>query len=141
MNYHKCSTITRAQKIVVKECRSSFELENPSRVPVEKIQVDGCLIDDDSERCDWLFFFRSHCEIAIFVELKGCDIKKAVSQLAATLTATRGRYRNARITCFAVTSRYPSQGPSVQKLTKDFYRKYSVPLIVKNSRKIVNIDC
>ena len=141
MNYHKCTTITNAKKIVVKECRSSFELVNPSLVAVEKIQVDGCLIDDDSERCDWLFVIKSHCETAFFVELKGCDIKKAVSQLGATLTATRGRFKNARITCFAVTSRYPSQGPSVQKLTREFYRRFSVPLLVKNARKIVNIDC
>lgn len=126
---------------MVKECRSSFELANPSRVPVEKIQVDGCLIDDGSERCDWLFVFKTHCDIAFYVELKGCDIKKAVSQLGATLAATRERFKNSQITCFAVTSRYPSQGPSVQKLVKDFYRKFSVQLIVKNCRKIVNIDC
>jgi hypothetical protein len=141
MNYDRCTTVSIDKSIVVRESRSSFELSNPSRLPVQKIQVDGCLIDNDSERCDWLFTFTTNIEIAFYIELKGCDVRKAVSQLGATLAATRDRFKDAQITCYAVTTRYPSQGPSVQRLTKEFYRKYSVPLIVKNGRKTVEIDC
>ena len=126
---------------MVRENRSSFELVNKNKIKVEKIQVDGCLITGDTERCDWLLVAKCAEEVAHFVELKGCDLKKAISQLGTTLNATKERYKTARRKCYAVTTRVPKQGPSVQMLARAFYKEHSVPLIVKNIRATVEVDC
>ncbi len=139
MNYEHCTTVTSIKRVVVKEKRSSFELINTSRISVEKIKVDGCLISDNSERCDWLFVIKSCEEFAYFIELKGCDLKKAISQLESTIISTKDRFKDTSKKCYVVTSRVPKQGPSVQRFVREFYRKYSIVLVIKNIRATVDI--
>lgn len=55
MNYQGCTEITNNSNIVVKENKSSFCLINEGNKPIEKILVDGCLINKSQEKCDWLF--------------------------------------------------------------------------------------
>jgi hypothetical protein len=139
VNYEHCTTVTSIKRVVVKEKRSSFELINTSRISVEKIKVDGCLISDNSERCDWLFVIKSCEEFAYFIELKGCDLKKAISQLESTIISTKDRFKDTSKKCYVVTSRVPKQGPSVQRFVREFYRKYSIVLVIKNIRATVDI--
>ena len=140
MDYSKCMTIESSSKIVVRENRSSFELINDRKYKVEKIQVDGCLITGDKERCDWLLVVKSAEATAHFVELKGSDLKKAISQLGATLNDTKEHLKKTQRRCYAVTTRVPKQGPSVQKLAQAFYKEHAVLLIVKNIRASVKVD-
>lgn len=141
LNYAKCTTVESGSKVVVRENRSSFELVNKNKRKIEKIQVDDCLIRGAEERCDWLLVAKCKVDVAHFVELKGCDLKKAISQLGSTLNATKKEYQGTRRKCYAVTTRVPKQGPSVQMLAKAFYKKHSVPLVVKNIRASVDVDC
>lgn len=142
MNYKGCTTVENGSKIVVQDNRSSFALINKNKIEVEKIQIDGCLITGEAERCDWLLVAKcSEGEIAYFVELKGSDLDKAISQLGNTLKATQNRYKSAQRKCYAVTTRVPKYGPSVQMLVSEFYKKYAVLLIVKNIRASEEVIC
>ena len=141
MSYELCTSVVKDTRVVVRENRSSFELVNEERHTIEKVKVDGCLITGDHERCDWLLVAKCNPDVAYFIELKGCDLKKAISQLGATLKATKDRYNSTNRKCYAVTTRVPKQGPSVQKLAREFYKEHSVPLEVKNIRASVEVAC
>ncbi len=64
------------------DVRSStkYIYENDSLDELTKYRVDGCLINDDNSKCDYLLL---NCtkEVSYFVELKGSDLTKAVEQI------------------------------------------------------------
>lgn len=131
MDYALCTIPTTDSRVVVQENRSKFEVVNKDRLSVNKVEVDGCLIGDHLEKCDWIISIDS-LNRAFFIELKGCDIDKAISQLKSTLIHTRSKYQNYDRECFAVTSRIPKHGSSMQKRKMDFFRQTNVTLSVKN---------
>ena len=139
MNYNKCTTVVNDSKVVVKEHRSSFELRNTARLKIEKIQVDDCLIDDARERCDWLLVSREEKKRALYVELKGADIGKAIRQLEATLGYTKTDFPQCKRECYVVSTRVPKHGPAVHKRMIDFQKKNKATLLVKNVRAVVEI--
>jgi hypothetical protein len=139
MNYKKCTTEVNDSKVVVKEHRSSFELRNTARLKIEKIQVDGCLIDDTRERCDWLLVNREEKKRALYIELKGADIGKAIRQLEATLGYTKTDFSQCKSECYVVSTRVPKHGPAVHKRMIDFQKKNKAALLVKNVRAVVEI--
>ena len=138
MDYNKCTSEVSDPNIVVKEKRSSFQLRNPQRLSIKKIQVDGCLIDDDRERCDWLLVVGNDNTRALYIELKGSDIDKAIKQLTATLIYTKSDFVEAKRECFVVSTRVPKYGPSVHKRALVFYKQNGATLAVKNIRAIVD---
>jgi hypothetical protein len=139
MNYKKCTTIVDHSKVVVKEHKSSFELRNTARLKIEKIQVDDCLINDTRERCDWLLINREEKMRALYIELKGADIDKAVRQLEATLRYTKADFSQCKKECYIVSTRVPKHGPSVHRRTIDFYKKNKATLVIKNVRAVVEL--
>lgn len=68
--------------IVCTDQKSSpkYIYENIAEDALTKYKVDGCLIDDDGSKCDFLLL---NCdkEISYFIELKGSDLMKAVEQI------------------------------------------------------------
>jgi len=71
--------------IAVSENTRRFEIRNDKSKFVNKVRVDGCLIDDNRECCDYLFEIDKSISLVIYVELKGSDIQKAYNQLIATI--------------------------------------------------------
>jgi hypothetical protein len=132
MDYDLCSTETTDSRVVVQENRSRFEVQNSGRESLKKVQVDGCLIDDHIEKCDWIIEVNNQSQRALFIELKGCDVDKAISQLKSTLVHTQIRYANYAKECFAVTTRIPKHGASIRKKCLDFHRQTKVTLSIKN---------
>ena len=140
MNYEKCTTATRDSTIVLRENRSKFEIHNKEKHVINKIQVDGCLISEKHEKCDWIVTFdNKKTKRAIFIELKGCQLEKAVSQLKTTLHLTTDYFIDHEKECYAVTTRVPKHGTSVRKIAIDFYRKTNTPLSVKNEVCVVHL--
>ena len=71
----------------IKEQNRVFSIRKNSEDQVVGLKVDGCIIENNSERCDGLFFVwrPSVARFAIvLVELKGTDTNKAASQFAST---------------------------------------------------------
>ncbi|WP_431080637.1 hypothetical protein [Pseudomonas thivervalensis] len=139
MNYMLCTTTTTDPIIVFSENRSRISVVNNNRIEIEKIQVDGCLIDVKLEKCDWLFCYGDNAKKAVFIELKGCDLDKAISQLRSTINHTKERYRAYKKECYAITTRVPKHGASIRKRSIDFFNQTGATLSVKNSPHSINI--
>ena len=80
MDFSQCSEETKNKKITVSEAGKKFIIKNKQEKKVIKIKVDGSLINDHRERCDWIFEIIESSEnmnLAIYLELKGKDIQKA----------------------------------------------------------------
>jgi hypothetical protein len=71
--------------IVVRDSgnKQEYRVTNDNGKEICKIKVDGCLIKE-GERCDYLIL---SCEdkSAFFVELKGHDLQKALSQIDSSI--------------------------------------------------------
>lgn len=132
MDYQNCTLEVSDSCIVVKENRSKFELKNPQRKIVKKVKVDGCLIDDARERCDWIFSLDTPISRVLYVELKGCDIEKAISQLKATIVHTKDNYIHHNKECYAITTRYPKHDSTTRKYAMDMMQKHQASLYIKN---------
>ena len=133
MNFDYCSEVTNNKKIAVSENGRKFTIDNPDRKEVIKIKVDGCLIDDDRERCDYLFEViipdtkdkeAKNIETAIYVELKGSDIEKAFKQIMATLGYLVDRHRQIDKECFIVASRVPKASAKTQELAEKLKKSH-----------------
>ena len=129
MDFTKCSQQSKNAIIVVEESGRKFRIKNPKAATVRTITIDGCLIDDKRERCDYVFELGDPCHCAIYLELKGSDIEKAVSQLTETLGYLSARHTCKKI-CHIVASRVPKAGPKVQNLKVEMARKHRVLLHV-----------
>lgn len=138
MDYKKCTIPTTDSKIVVQEKRSKFEVINRNRIELKKVEVDGCLITDNKEKCDWIISIDSMNK-ALFIELKGCDVDKAISQLKSTLEHTKDKYKNYERECYAVTTRVPKHGATVRKKSLDFFNQTKATLSIKNLKSQITI--
>ena len=75
--------IEQKNKIVTctdKISSTRYIYENDSLDELSKYNVDGCLINDDNSKCDFLLL---NCtkQISYFIELKGSDLIKAIEQI------------------------------------------------------------
>jgi hypothetical protein len=134
MSYQSCGR-TRSDKFIsVEEKGKVFRISNPTQKPVFQVRVDNCLITGNRERCDFLFEVNgagNACTDVVFVELKGRDIKKALSQLESTIKITNGRYRNITPLCYVVASSVPASNPAVTQAMIKFRRDLGAQLVVR----------
>ncbi len=134
-----CRCTTNDKIIVVSENKRKFTLVNPDCKSIEKIKVDGCLIDDNRERCDYLFEIDCPCELAIYLELKGRNIEKAYSQLVSTLGYLSSSHSSLKRECHIVASRVPRAGPKVQELKAKLAKSHKVKLVVHTIKAQIDI--
>jgi len=124
MDFDACSEITKHKIVQVSENKMKFVIKNNIETSIRKVIVDGCLINDHRQRCDYLFEINDAFNYVIYVELKGCDIEKAFEQLDSTVNICRTRHSSAKTkTCYIVASRVPKIGTKIQNLKKKFIAK------------------
>jgi len=136
MNFKKCSEEIKKKIIAVSENTRKFEIRNDNSRSVNKVRVDGCLIDDNRERCDYLFEID---KLVIYVELKGSDIQKAYNQLIATIGYCKHRHDKSVKECYIVASRVPRAGTDIQTLKKKMSSTHKVQLFVKTQKAEITI--
>lgn len=139
MDFDACSTKHKKPLIPVEESGRKFTIQNPQKALVIEVKVDGCLINDHRERCDYLFEIGQKCHCVVYLELKGADIEKAYNQLIATIGYTKEKYKDSRKICHIVASRVPKSGPKVQNLKVSMAKKYKVLLKVDTDKTSINI--
>lgn len=138
MDYLKCTVEFTDSCIVVKENKSKFELKNPNRKTIKRIQVDGCLISDERERCDWILSLDTPTPRVLYVELKGCDIEKAISQLKSTINHTITKYQKHSKECYAITTRFPRHDSTTRQYAMDMRKNHQAALYIKNL--LISVD-
>jgi hypothetical protein len=94
--------------IVVRDSgnKQEYRVTNKNGKEICKIRVDGCLIKD-GERCDYLILVCEN-QSAFFVELKGHDLKKAISQIDSSLTKLISEIKEFKIYARIVLNRNPT---------------------------------
>lgn len=140
MDWNNCTDMVRHSSVVVSESGRSFRIENNRRLPVNKLQIDGCLIDDHRQRCDWGFEICDPPEVVYYVELKGADLGKAFAQLCATMRYLGKRHRHLKRRCFIVASRVPRSGPQVQNLQVKMVKEFKALLSVETVQTRVRLE-
>jgi uncharacterized protein YjbI with pentapeptide repeats len=100
-----------------------------------RIRIDDCLIPSKQvEKCDFGFIRHSNNEL-YFVELKGKNINKAMSQIISTVSNFEDNFikipKEKRFG-FIVSSRNPLSGTETNNLKQAFAKKYGKILEIKN---------
>jgi len=124
----KCSEIVKDKLIVLSENKSKVIFQNKSEEPVTKVEVDGCQIDDNGPKCDYLVLKDKN---EYFVELKRQDIDHAFEQLIRTMSLLRKN--KGLVTCFVICTRSPLNSTKIQNKASYFRKKYDAKFIVKKS--------
>lgn len=100
-----------------------------------KIKIDDCLISSQQvEKCDFGFVRHSNNEF-YFVELKGKDVKKALSQIINTISifeSTFIKIPQAKRFGFIVSSRNPLSSVETNNLKQAFAKNYGRLLEIKS---------
>lgn len=129
MTYGACAVSSNSRTISTEENKRKLIIENPSSKAITKIRIDGCVVNDRSPRCDYMFEIGSPPEKIVYLELKGCDVEKAFTQLCATIDrfpAPNGASKE----CHIVASRVPKSGPKVQTLKVQMLKQKKTHLFV-----------
>lgn len=128
MGFGKCEDTTDQRIIVLEENRRRVIMRNPRRARIRRVLVDGCAILE-GKRCDYLIIGSNNTEY--FVELKGCDIEHAVSQLETTIKKLGEQTKTIKRYSIVVSSRCPMLTPRIQKLKLYFTKNLMSTLIIK----------
>ncbi|MGK5061866.1 hypothetical protein [Janthinobacterium sp. LB3P112] len=131
----RCINDSKDKIVVCGENGRAFRLNNKGQLSVSKILVDDCLITGGEIRCDYLLEVAPHQVgkgVAIYVELKGIDIKHAVNQLENTLNKLKVRHADYTKKCFVVSSRVPRSSINIQMVKVKFMQKWKSSFDVKN---------
>jgi len=94
----------KRNKVVVEENRKKYELINHNSDRIANFHVDGGMISSNSTiKCDNLLV-DIDAKVAIFIELKGIDLKHALEQVDAMVTRLSPDLQNYRISARIITS-------------------------------------
>jgi len=133
MHYGKCAQESTHKIITAEENKRKLTINNPSARIIKKIQIDGCL-PIEGKRCDYMFEIDTPITQVIYLELKGCDIEKAYTQLIATIDYFKTTHQHCIKECHIVASRVPRAGAKVQQLQVKMRKAKSSKLIVSTNK-------
>lgn len=139
MDFDRCSEKNKNRVITASENNMKFIIKNPNGKQVSKVTVDGCLINDHRERCDYLFEIDNPRTDVYYLELKGSNIDKAYSQLKQTLGYCRNEHVRTKKLCHIVASRVPRSGSKNQVLKKRFQKETGSKLYIGTRTVTVSI--
>jgi hypothetical protein len=134
----ECSTFLQHRKVALTGKRTStLYLLNPEERRVEQVEVDNCAINQEP-RCDWLVRLDDAISREeIYVELKGVDIRRAVVQLAATISQLSTDCLHVPKRRIVVFTRNPMTGTDVQNFKVRFFREFGARFhLVRNNAEV-----
>jgi len=132
MDFDSCTDLINHRTIRVSENKRTFSIRNTRQRQIGKVKVDGCLITNSStQKCDYLFEIKGQNKEVFYVELKGKDIERALSQIKNTIRLCEDRHNGINKKSFIVSSRVPT-GTDIQKQLKSFYQTTGFPVQIKN---------
>ncbi|MCO3935654.1 hypothetical protein [Pseudomonas aeruginosa] len=134
MSFGTCADTNNNPIVVAEELGRKLVINNNSRQTMSKVRVDGCVVTDNSLRCDYLFELGQPMEKVIYLELKGRNVEHAYEQLCATVTRFSVRHRNLEKECRIIASRVPRMGTRLQQMKVEMLKKYGASLLVNTTK-------
>ncbi len=135
MNFEECSEVTNNKIISIddKKGKSKMYLDNPSKEPLQKIKVDGCL-NITGKKCDYLIKI-DNPSIEIYIELKGKKVDIAIKQLENTIKQIYKDQSKVKIRkiCYIIHTRCPLKAQKMEQYIKKFKISYNATLKFKSS--------
>lgn len=132
----KCIRETTDSQIKFEENKRKIIFLNPQRLPYERVDVDGCTIND-GVRCDKLLLSADEREER-YVELKGTDVMHAIEQLEETIKRL-GEYTDNRHAYVISTNVAPAIDTKRQAKIKYFKERYRAELKVQEKQLTVSL--
>lgn len=123
----KCRIFRSEKNIVLKENNKTIRIDNADLSNLETIRVDGCVITNKTA-CDFAVL---NTDCGALIELKGCNVERAIQQLVET----HDYFKSARPSHtikrgYIISSRVPSFPTSMRKLEETF-RKTKMKINMK----------
>ncbi|WP_131679701.1 hypothetical protein [Metapseudomonas furukawaii] len=138
MSFGACANKTNSPLVTAAAHGRQLVIRNVKGKIISKVEVDGCVVTDNSPRCDYLFEIDAPMKKVIYLELKGKDVEKAYSQLCATMDRFSVRHAGLIKDCHIVASRVPKSGPKTQVLKVRMLKDYGARLFVNTTRHQVD---
>ena len=104
----------------------------------QKVDVDGCTITGKAIRCDKLLLSSDEHQ-EYYVELKGTDVKHAISQIEETIKKL-GEFDDCRRAYIISTNVAPAFTTYIQMKAKSFKDKFKALLIVRERQLTVALN-
>lgn len=131
-----CIRQTTDSQIRFEENKRKIIFLNPQRLPYERVDVDGCTINDGI-RCDKLLLSADEREER-YVELKGTDVMHAIDQLEETIKRL-GEYTDNRHAYVVSTNVAPAINTKRQAKIKYFKERYCAELKIQEKQLTVSL--
>lgn len=115
-------------------CNSRYLIENKDRRTYYKIDFENCVYHDrkNDTKCDYGMIVN---ESVVFIELKGSDVKKGISQLLSTVNETKNCFNGMNLKARLIVSR--NTAPNITTRSKDYrdlVRITNNPIIIKKDQ-------
>lgn len=125
-----CRTISNQKLFVFEEMKSKLTLENVDNIESTKIIVDGCEINDNSIRCDFMHLAK---DIEFYIELKGQDLVHALEQIKMTIIRLSTNIKKGNKISYIICTRSPMSSSEIQNHKLEFRKKFNSRLEIKSS--------
>ena len=132
-----CIHPTTDSNIRFEENRRKIIFQNPEKRRYLRVDVDGCTLREGM-RCDKLLLSADEHEER-YVELKGTDVKHAITQLESTIDKL-GEYDDDRHSYVICTNVAPVLTTDIQKKQKHFKQTYHSDLVIREKQLIVPLN-
>jgi hypothetical protein len=111
---------------------------NDKRETFTTIRIDGCVIKN-ARACDWVLEKSDSGRIAI--ELKGCDVDHAATQIEATFAYFRAAGLNdLKFAGLIICTKYPRHDTKVARIQQRLAKLYAAPLRVKTDGRNLSFE-
>jgi len=87
-----------------KKSLAIYTYKNSRSAKLSKYRIDGCLINDNGAKCDFLLLNCDHNK-SYFIELKGSDLSRAVDQIDRSVELLKGALSGYSINARIVVTR------------------------------------
>ena len=124
-----CTKNHKNKLIRISENGRTLLFKNPEAKEYSVTRVDGCLINDEKKKCDFLVSEKDSA--SVFVEFKGRNVEEACAQLKETINHKNVRdIIETKIACIVMCSKFPKFDTYVIKAKEHFAKKYKAHLHV-----------
>lgn len=132
INNCTCEEVSKNSKIVFKDKKQPRKLLliNTELVENVKIRVDGCLLNGNFEKCDYLNIAKN---IEMYIELKGKDINHAAAQITNTIKLLSDNPKKGAKRGYIITSGCNLPQILIQNLQQKFRKNYNLKLEVRTN--------